>query len=81
MKEYLQVSDEVKKALEEGKPIVALESTIISHGMPYPQNVETALRVEEIIRSKGAVPATIGIIKGRLIAGLTSEEIDYMGKT
>ena len=81
MKKYLQVSDEVKKALEEGKPIVALESTIISHGMPYPQNVETALRVEEIIRSKGAVPATIGIIKGRLIAGLTSEEIDYMGKT
>jgi len=58
-----------------------LESTIISHGMPYPQNVETALRVEEIIRSNGAVPATIGIIKGKLIAGLTSEEIDYMGKT
>ena len=81
MKEFLQVSDEVKKALEEGKPVVALESTIISHGMPYPQNVETALRVEEIIRGKGAVPATIGIIKGRLIAGLTSEEIDYMGKT
>ena len=81
MKEYLQISSEVKKALEDGKPVVALESTIISHGMPYPQNVETALRVEEIIRGKGAVPATIGIINGKLIAGLTSEEIDYMGKT
>ncbi|WP_422485511.1 pseudouridine-5'-phosphate glycosidase [Gudongella sp. DL1XJH-153] len=81
MREYLDISKDVKKALEEGKPVVALESTIISHGMPYPQNVETALKVEEIIRSKGAVPATIGIINGRLIAGLTSDEIDYMGKT
>ncbi len=81
MKEYLHISSNVKKALEDGKPVVALESTIISHGMPYPQNVETALRVEEIIRSNGAVPATIGIINGKLIAGLTSEEIDYMGKT
>lgn len=81
MKEYLDINHEVKKALEENKPVVALESTIISHGMPYPQNVETALRVEEIIRHKGAVPATIGIINGRLVAGLTPEEIDYMGKT
>ncbi len=81
MREYLDISNDVKKALEEGKPVVALESTIISHGMPYPQNVETALKVEEIIRSYDAVPATIGIINGRLIAGLTSNEIDYMGKT
>jgi len=77
---YLDLSEEVRKAIEDKKPIVALESTIISHGMPYPQNVETALKVEEIIREHGAVPATIGIIGGRLKAGLTSEEIDYMGR-
>lgn len=81
MIKYLDLSKEVKVALENNKPVVALESTIISHGMPYPQNVETALKVEEIIRSKGAIPATIGIIGGRLKAGLTNEEIDYMGKT
>ncbi len=81
MNRYLVLSKEVEKALAEGKPVVALESTIISHGMPYPKNVETALRCEEIIRENGAVPATIGIIKGKLIAGLTNEEIDYMGKT
>ena len=78
---YLDIAPEVKKALDEGKPVVALESTIISHGMPYPQNKETALKVEEIIRSCGAVPATIAIIGGRLKAGLTPEEIDYLGKT
>jgi len=77
---YLDLSEEVRKAIEDKRPIVALESTIISHGMPYPQNVETALKVEEIIREHGAVPATIGIIGGRLKAGLTSEEIDYMGR-
>jgi pseudouridine-5'-phosphate glycosidase len=77
---YLDLSEEVRKAIEDQRPIVALESTIISHGMPYPQNVETALKVEEIIREHGAVPATIGIIGGRLKAGLTSEEIDYMGR-
>lgn len=80
MNRYLDLSEEVRKAIEDKKPIVALESTIISHGMPYPQNVETALKVEEIIREHGAVPATIGIIGGRLKAGLTSEEIDYMGR-
>lgn len=80
MNRYLDLSEEVSKALKENKPIVALESTIISHGMPYPQNVETALKVEEIIRENGAVPATIGIIGGRLKAGLTAEEIDYMGR-
>ena len=77
---YLDIAPEVKKALDEGKPVVALESTIISHGMPYPQNKETALKVEEIIRSFGAVPATIAIIGGRLKAGLTADEIDYLGK-
>ncbi len=63
---YMDVNPEVQKALDEGRPVVALESTIISHGMPYPKNVETALKVEEIIRAEGAVPATMAIIKGRL---------------
>ena len=77
---YVDVSPEVLEALQNGKPVVALESTIISHGMPYPQNVETALNVERIIRENGAVPATIAIIKGRLKAGLSEEEINYLGK-
>lgn len=77
---FLQVSSAVKEAVNSGKPVVALESTIISHGMPYPQNVETALKVEEIIRDNGAVPATIGILSGKLKAGLSREEIDYLGK-
>ena len=81
MNRYLDVAPEVQEALKAGKPVVALESTIISHGMPYPQNVETALHVEKIIRDGGAVPATIAIIGGRLKAGLTPEEIDYLGKT
>ena len=81
MNRYLDVAPEVQAALDAGKPVVALESTIISHGMPYPQNVETALHVEKIIRHGGAVPATIAIIGGRLKAGLTPEEIDYLGKT
>ena len=81
MNRYLDIAPEVKEALDAGKPVVALESTIISHGMPYPQNVETALKVESIIREAGAVPATIAIIGGRLKAGLTREEIDYLGKT
>ena len=78
---YLDIAPEVKAALNAGKPVVALESTIISHGMPYPQNRDTALKVEKIIRSLGAVPATIAIIGGRLKAGLSPEEIDYLGKT
>jgi len=78
---YLDVAPEVAEAIKAGKPVVALESTIISHGMPYPQNVETALNVERIIRENGAVPATIAIIGGRLKAGLSAEEIDYLGKT
>ena len=80
MNRFLDVKEEVKEAIESGKPVVALESTIISHGMPYPQNVETALKVEQIIRDNGAVPATIAIIGGRLKAGLTPEEIEYFGK-
>lgn len=77
---FLDVNPEVAAAVRAGKPVVALESTIISHGMPYPQNVETALNVERIIRQNGAVPATIAIIGGRLKAGLTAEEIEYFGK-
>lgn len=80
MNQYLDVNPEVAAALAAGKPVVALESTIISHGMPYPQNVETALNVEKIICDNGAVPATIAIIGGRLKAGLTAEEIEYFGK-
>ena len=80
MKNYLDLSPEVDAALKAGKPVVALESTIISHGMPYPQNVETALKVEQAIRENGAVPATIAIIGGRLKAGLTEAEIEYLGK-
>ena len=80
MNQYLDVNPEVKKALDEGRPVVALESTIISHGMPYPKNVETAMNVERIIREHGAVPATIAVIGGRLKAGLSPEEIEYLGK-
>ena len=80
MNKYLEISPEVREALASGKPVVALESTIISHGMPYPQNVETALNVERIIRENGAVPATIAIIGGKLKAGLSQDEIEYLGK-
>ena len=80
MNKYLDIAPEVAAALAEGKPVVALESTIISHGMPYPQNVETALAVEKIVRENGAVPVTIAIIGGRLKAGLSPEEIEYFGK-
>lgn len=78
---YLDVNPEVAAAVAAGRPVVALESTIISHGMPYPQNVETALNVEKVIRANGAVPATIAILGGRLKAGLTPAEIEYLGKT
>ncbi|MBQ4642973.1 MAG: pseudouridine-5'-phosphate glycosidase [Oscillospiraceae bacterium] len=77
---YLDIAPEVKSALENGKPVVALESTIISHGMPYPQNVNTARNVEKIIRSEGAVPATIAIIGGKFKVGLSHDEIEYFGK-
>ena len=80
LNKYLDIAPEVAEALKAGRPVVALESTIISHGMPYPQNVETALQVEAIIRENGAVPATIAIINGRLKAGCSKEEIEYLGK-
>lgn len=80
LEQYLDINPEVAAAIAAGKPVVALESTIISHGMPYPQNVETALKVEQIIRDNGAIPATIAILKGRLKVGMTHEEIEYLGK-
>ncbi len=75
-----RVNEEVAKALEENKPVIALESTIISHGMPYPQNVETAMKVESIIREHGCIPATVGIVDGVGVVGLSAEEIEEMGK-
>lgn len=80
LKKYLDISEEVQKAIDEGKPIVALESTIISHGMPYPKNLETAKRCEEIVREEGAVPATTAIIDGRIKVGLSEEELEFMAK-
>lgn len=80
MTKYLDISPEVQAARREGRAVVALESTIISHGMPYPQNVETALKVEQAIRDAGAVPATIAVIGGRLKAGLSPAEIEHLGK-
>ena len=75
---YLDIKPEVAKALEDGTPVVALESTIISHGMPYPKNVETAIAVENVLRAHDVMPATIAIIGGRIKIGLTEEEIEYM---
>ena len=80
MNKHLDISPEVAAALREGRPVVALESTIISHGMPYPKNVETAMLVEKTIRENGAVPATVAVIGGRLKAGLSPAEIEYLGK-
>lgn len=80
LKQYLNIKPEVEEALKAGKAVVALESTIISHGMPYPKNVETAFEVEKIVRQAGAVPATIAILNGVLKVGLTAEEIEYLGK-
>ena len=76
----LKINPEVLKAISENRPVVALESTIISHGMPYPKNVKTALEVEQVIRDHGAVPATIGIIEGDAIVGMTPDEIEEFGK-
>ncbi|MGZ6525502.1 MAG: pseudouridine-5'-phosphate glycosidase [Tumebacillaceae bacterium] len=81
MKTYLEIHPEVQQALTDGKPVVALESTIISHGMPYPENVQTARQVEAIIREQGAVPATIGIIDGRIKIGLSDEELEAFGQS
>ena len=78
--DYLQVSPEIKEAIETNKPVVALESTILSHGMPFPENVEFAHKVEEVVRGQGAIPATTAIINGKLKVGLTPEELDIMCK-
>ena len=81
IKQYLDINPVVKAAIEAGKGVVALESTIISHGMPYPKNVATALEVERIVREYGAVPATIAIMDGRIKVGLTAEEIEFLGNS
>jgi len=81
MHQYLKIHPEVKNALTEGKPLVALESTIISHGMPYPQNINTAIEVENIVRNNGAVPATIAIFDGKCHIGLTKEQLEYFAST
>jgi pseudouridine-5'-phosphate glycosidase len=81
MQAFLQFSPEVQSARAAGKPIVALESTIISHGMPYPQNVQTAREVEQVIRDAGAVPATIAIIDGRICIGLADEQLELLGQS
>jgi pseudouridine-5'-phosphate glycosidase len=81
MQAFLQFSPEVQAARDAGKPIVALESTIISHGMPYPQNVQTAREVEQVIRDAGAVPATIAIIDGRICVGLDGEQLELLGQS
>lgn len=81
MSEYIIIEENVKKALQQNFPIVALESTIISHGMPYPENLKTALECEKIIKDNNVVPATIAIIKGKIHVGLTLEELEYLAKT
>ncbi|NDI34403.1 pseudouridine-5'-phosphate glycosidase [Chengkuizengella sediminis] len=81
LKSFIEYSQEVLEAKNNNKPVVALESTIISHGMPYPQNVETAKTVEQIIRDNGAVPATIAIINGKIKIGLTEDEIEFLAKS
>lgn len=81
MEQYLKISPSVQQALDEGRPVIALESTIISHGMPYPQNLETAKLCEAEARKNGAEPATIAVIQGRLCAGLTEDELEYLART
>lgn len=80
MHSLLEIHTEVKNALAEGKPVIALESTIISHGMPYPQNINTAIEVEDIVRNNGAVPATIAIFNGKCYVGLSKEQLEYFAK-
>ncbi len=77
---HLEISSEVRAAIEDHRPVVALESTIISHGMPFPQNVETALHVERVVRNAGAIPATCAILNGKMKAGLSPAEIEFLGK-
>ncbi|WP_299700968.1 pseudouridine-5'-phosphate glycosidase [uncultured Pontibacter sp.] len=80
MSPFLEIHPEVQQALTQGKPVVALESTIIAHGMPYPQNVQTALEVEGVVREAGAIPATIAILKGKCCVGLTEQQIEHLGQ-
>ena len=80
MNKYIELSKEVREAIDNKLAIVALESTIISHGMPYPKNVETALKCEEIVRENGSIPATIAILNGKLKVGLSREELEFLGK-
>jgi pseudouridine-5'-phosphate glycosidase len=80
LEKYIEITKEIQQALSENKPVVALESTIISHGMPYPENVESARNSERIIREEGAIPATIAIIGGKIKIGLENDELEYMGK-
>jgi len=79
--DFLAFSDEVKQAFNEGKPVVALESTVIAHGLPLPVNIETAVSMEKVIREKGAVPATIGIVKGKVKIGMSEEEIEWFARS
>ena len=79
--DYLNVHPEIKEALAAGKPVVALESTIIAHGMPYPQNIQTAKEVEEIVRNNGAIPATIAILNGKLCVGLDKDQLEILGNS
>lgn len=78
---FLNIDPEIKNALSEGKPVVALESTIIAHGMPYPKNIQTALEVEKIIRENGCVPATIAILDGKLCVGMNAEQFEIVGNS
>lgn len=78
--DFLSVSNEVQQAIAEGRPVIALESTIISHGMPYPQNVETAFMVEDIVKKNGALPATVAILQGKICVGISREQISYLGQ-
>ena len=80
LEKYMDIKDDVGEALRTGKPVVALESTIISHGMPYPENIESAKKSEAVIKEAGAVPATIAVIEGKIKIGLTEDELDHMGR-
>ena len=76
--EVLHIRSEVERALRAGKPVVALESTVISHGFPYPENLETALAVEQAIREEGAIPATIAVLKGQVMVGLDRSQLEHL---
>jgi len=80
-KKYLDIKDEVKEALKNDKPVVALESTIIAHGMPYPENIKTAVEIEDLLREQGVMPATIAIIDGKIKVGLSKDEIEFLGNS